>query len=219
MRRPSRRISRVLGFTVVPVSLVATGLFVTASSYSVFNATTTNPNNTWTAGSMTLADSQAGVASFTPTALYPSNTASTSSGSRCITVNYTGANIPANIKLYASGVPAAGANQLATGLTITVETGSGGTNSSTACTGFTRNSTVGNVFSGTLATFQGLNSYSNAANASGTATWTPSTTASQQYMISWKFASNGVPTSSTTEDNQYQGKSTGVNFVWEAQNS
>jgi hypothetical protein len=219
MRRPSRRISRLLGFTVVPVSLVATGLFVTASSYSVFNATTNNSGNTWTAGTMTLANDTSNTAVFNPTALYPSNTAPSSSGSRCITVTYTGASIPANIKMYASGVtntPGAGGTGLAAGIQLTIETGASGTNSGSNCTGFIRDSgaPANNVFTGSLLTYPGSTPYASPASNASTGTWSPTTTATKQYMITWKF-----PSTTTATDNTYQGGAAGVNFVWEAQNS
>jgi hypothetical protein len=214
MRRPSRRISRLLGFTVVPVSLVATGLFVTTSSYSVFNATTTNGLNSWQAGSISLQNDGAvtTAASFTPTNIRPGASAT---GSRCIIVQYTGSNtVPANIKMYASGVADTG---LGAGINLTITSGSNTTGAAGSCTGFQARAAAGDVFSGTLSGFEAKTSYSNPASAY---TWNPTGTGSQQtltYKIDWSLPDGGVPGSSTTGDNVYQGKSSAVNFVWEAQ--
>src|SRR3954453_23162068 len=140
MRRPSRRISRVLGFTVVPVSLVAPGLFVTASSYSVFNATTSNANNSWTAGSISLVDDDSGGTMFTVANIKPGQT-----GERCIAVSYTGssANVPATVKLYGATERASTPSDIGTRIQLTVDqgTGSGYTayaaGTTASCTGFT----------------------------------------------------------------------------------
>ena len=230
MHRPSRRLSRLLGFTVVPVSLVATGLFVTASSYSVFNATTTNPTNTWTAGTLQLTNDSSAAAAFNLSGLYPTSGAA-GTGSKCITVTYTGANIPAAVKMYAASVTnnpstasgGVGGGNLANAIQLTIESGTGtvtnsagSTGNPPTCTGFTRDSgqPAGNVFSGSLATFASGTSFGTPSSSASTGTWSPTTTAAKIYMITWTFR----PTTNTT-DNTYQGSQAGLNFVWEAQTS
>lgn len=223
MRRPSRRTSRVLGFTVVPVSLVATGLFVTASSYSVFSSSVTTPGNSWQAASISLTDDSSASAAFTVTGAYPSSASpvtNRTTGSRCITVTYTGT-VPVSVKMYAANPSntaggQAGAVAPATDIDVTITTGTGGTNSGGGCTGFTAGGATGNVYSGTLLTYQGKTTYALPASSY---TWSPSSNGSLVYKIDWTFRDNGAPSSATTGDNRYQGGSAGVDFVWEAQNS
>ena len=214
MRRPSRRISRLLGFTVVPVSLIATGLFVTASSYSVFNAQTSNAANSWTAGTITLTDDDGGsTAMFNVSNLKPGST-----GSRCIVVNYTGSNtsLAPTIRLYGQNYVTTSTPNLGTQLNIQIEQGSGTStfaNSSGGCTGFTPS---GTVYTGMLSAFSTAASSYTTSGTSALPAWSPSAASeSRVFKFTWTFQSTG----SITNDNTFQGKGTGIDFVWEAQTS
>lgn len=215
MRRPSRRISRLLGFTVVPVSLIATGLFVTASSYSVFNAQTTNPTNTWQAGSLTLTDDDGGnspttgAAMFTTPAMKPGD-----SGSRCIAVTYKGT-VPTTVKLYGTTTGDAGLNGQ---MKLTVTQGTSSSFAATpSCNGFTALATGPSVFAlNTFTNFVTANaSYGTNANANTWTTAGDNTNEKRVYKFDWSFPTTGT----VTGDNVFQGVGTNLTFVWEAQTS
>lgn len=181
----------------VTAGIALSGALVWQSSYAAFTATTSNPGNSWTAGSIALADNDSGAALFTASGLVPGST-----GSRCITVDYTGT-VGAAVKLYATPVPAA-PTDLAPYLELTVEEGTGGTPD---CTGFTPTSTLYGTVPGfdpakTLATF----TTSHSAHSNGVSTWTPTTAESRTFRIGYKLK----------DDNAAQGKRAEINFVWEA---
>src|ERR1700712_4334228 len=88
------RSAKLLAATV-PLGIVASGVLVWQSSYAAFSATTTNPNNTFSAGSVLLTDNhQPSSVLFNATALVPGST-----DSSCIKVTYNG-NLAADVKLY-----------------------------------------------------------------------------------------------------------------------
>jgi hypothetical protein len=218
MRRPSRRISRLLGFTVVPVSLVATGLFVTASSYSVFNAQTSNNSNAWNAGSIALVNDggAGGATSATTGAAFTTGTTDNlkpgTTGTKCMVVQYTGnTGITAAVNLYASGTPTD--TGLGSGINLTITSGTG------TCASFTNSTSPGDVWSGTLAGFIAKNAYTNAANAPWTVTGTGSAQ-TKLYKFTWTFPNSGTTPANIATDNAYQGKAvSNVNLTWEAQTS
>lgn len=223
MRRPSRRISRLLGFTVVPVSLVATGLFVTASSYSVFNATTSNSSNSWTTGSVNLTDDDAAGAMFTVTNLKPGQ-----AGSRCIVVSTAANNLPAKVALYSDTANynniANSSAALAGAINLTIDMGASAstfTNSSSstatpACT----LTTASSVYSGTIAGFNTARTNYTTGSSVPAAVWQTvggASAESKVYRFQWNLPDGGQPSSSTTGDNQYQSKATRIDFIWESQ--
>src|SRR5947209_19250226 len=79
----------------VPLGVLASGVLIWQSSYAAFSGTTTNGNNTFSAGSVTLTDDhQPATALFTAPNLKPGST-----GSSCIKVTYNG-NLAAAVKMY-----------------------------------------------------------------------------------------------------------------------
>jgi hypothetical protein len=85
------------GVAAVIVGLLAASMMIWQSSRAAFTATTTNTNNSFTAGSVTITDST-GSAMFSPTNLTPAST-----GTACIGVKYAGSVTAPTIRLYTSG--------------------------------------------------------------------------------------------------------------------
>ncbi len=120
----SRRPALVGVALVITVSVLLSGALVWHASNAAFSGTTTNPANTWAAGTVSVSDDDNGATSFTATNLKPGAT-----GTRCITVTYTGS-LTAALVLYGTTSGA-----LAPHLRWTVLEGHGGGFGS--CTGFT----------------------------------------------------------------------------------
>ena len=187
---------RLVAAASIPVAVIASGALVWQSSYSAFSATTSNPTNNWTAGTVALSDDDSNVAMFTATNLKPGST-----GTKCIAVTSTGS-LASTVKLYGSSYSTT--NALATNLNLSVEEGTGATTSS--CAGFTGGTSI---YSGTLAAFgTGKTGFS-----SGVGTWAPTGTASEtkSYRIIYTLAT-GTPDSA-------QGGTAALGFTWESQNS
>jgi hypothetical protein len=201
VRRSSRpAVARLLGYAVIPVALLATGLFVTSSSYSVFNAGTANPANSWAAGSLTLVN-DSGSAMLTATGIKPGGAAIT----RCITVTSNGT-VPASVKLY--GASATTTNALSTYLNLQIEAGTATSTTGGACTGFTPSSTI--FPAATLASFSsGRTTFTN-----GVATgWSIAGTTGETRAFRFTVTPLGTMT------NTQQGGTAGIDFVWEAQST
>src|SRR5262245_56233961 len=92
----------------VPMAVLASGGLVWQSSYSAFSATTSNPTNNWTAGTVALSDDDSNTAMFTASNLKPGAT-----GTKCIAVTSTGS-LASTVKLY--GTSYATTNALAPNL-------------------------------------------------------------------------------------------------------
>jgi hypothetical protein len=188
---------RVAAAASIPVAMVASGAMVWHASYSAFSASTTNPTNNWSAGTVALSDDDSNTAMFNASNLKPGST-----GAKCIAVTSTGS-LPSAVKLY--GTSYATTNALSTYLTVTVDEGTGGSFAG-GCTGFTSSS---QIYNGTLAAFgTGKTNY-----ATGVGTWTPTGSASETrvYKITYTL-------SSSTPDSA-QGGTAALGFTWEAQNS
>ncbi|MSX93405.1 MAG: hypothetical protein F2749_08280, partial [Actinobacteria bacterium] len=69
-----RVVRQALKYSVLPLSLLAAGGFVWQASYAAFSATTSNATNQWKAGTVVLADDDAGVARFTALNIVPAQT-------------------------------------------------------------------------------------------------------------------------------------------------
>jgi hypothetical protein len=175
-------------------AFLVVGALVVVGSRAAFTATTDNGSNSWSAGTVVLADDDTGSTMFTVTGMKPG-----SSNVKCISVTYSGSLVPATINLY--GVVAG--TGLATYLTETIEIGTGGSFSS--CTGFTPTSTIYNAL--TLANFG--TSYTNFAT--GLATWSPATTPDSR---TFRFTTT-LPSGT---GNAAQGLNATATFTWEAQN-
>ena len=180
----------------VPAALLASGGMVWYSSYSAFSATTSNPTNNWTAGTVALSDDDTNTAMFTATNLKPGST-----GTKCIAVTSTGS-LASTVKLY--GTSYSTTNGLGSNINLTVEEGTGATFSS--CAGFTASSTI---FSGTLASF----GTTKTSFATGVGTWAPTGAASEtkSYRIVYTLSSSTPDTA--------QGGTAAMGFTWESQNS
>lgn len=201
MGRPLSRARRVLGLTVVPASLVITGLFVSASSYAVFNAKTTNGPNAWNTGTVLLEnDASGGPASGT--AMFSANVTPGSTGTRCLTVTSTGS-VPSAVRLYGSNLGST--NDLAGWLTVAVRMGTATSTTGGACTGFTPSATVFPAAH--------LDTFPTAGYAGGLGTWSPSGSGTESRVFEFTYSMDSAAPNST------QGGSANIDFVWEAQTS
>jgi hypothetical protein len=184
---------RVVRATAPVAAFLVVGALVVVGSRAAFSATTDNAANSWSAGTVVLADDDTGTALFNMSVMKPGSTSA-----KCIVVTYSGTLTPADVKLYGT---VAGSG-LATHLTTTIEIGTGG--SRTSCTGFTPSSTL---YSGTLASFG--TTYTNWAT--GLANWSPAATPdSRTFRITTTLPSGA--------SNAAQGLTASGTFTWEAQN-
>lgn len=190
---PVRRRRRRSGWAALPivVGLVAASAVVWQRSEAAFTGTTTNPSNTWSVGTVSLADDDAAAAMFDVSGLFPGST-----GERCITVTY-GGSIASAVRLY---VPAATGTTILQYLDLVVDEGTGG--SFADCAGFSSTSTV---FTGSLATAAS----SHATYADGWGSWSPTGAGqTRTYRISYTLAA-------ATPDTE-QGLTATATFQWEA---
>jgi hypothetical protein len=177
----------------VVMGLLGSGAMMWHSSSAVFSSTTSNAANSWTLGSVTLADDDTGSAMFTATGLTPGAT-----GSNCIAVNYTG-NVATTVKLYVSA--SADASSVAQYITVTVVEGTVGGFGS--CGSFIPGTTIINGVA--LSTV----SSTNIAYGSGVGTWAPSSSGTKVYKFTYTLSSS-VPSAK-------QSANTTATFQWEAQ--
>lgn len=199
MSRPTRSRARLIGFGALLAGLAGSALIVWQASYSAFSATTSNPTNNWSAGTVALSDDDSNTAMFTASGLKPGST-----GTKCIAVTSTGT-LPSAVKLY--GTSYSGTNVLSQNINLTVVQGTGGGFAS--CTGFTPLGTGATVYSGTLAGFA-----SAATNfGSGLGTWAPTGTGSETRSFQFTY------TVDPATPNTAQGGTAAIGFTWEAQNS
>ena len=187
---------KLVAAAAVPAALLASGGLVWSASYSAFSATTSNPTNNWTAGTVALSDNDSETALFTATNLKPGATAA-----RCITVTSSGS-LASTVKLY--GTDYATTNNLAANLNLKVEEGSGSTGAD--CAGFTAAGSA--IFDGTLTSF----ATTKTSFATGAGTWAPAAgTQTKSYRVTYALSAN-------TPDSA-QGGTARVGLTWEAQNS
>jgi hypothetical protein len=186
--------------TLVVLGVVA--CIAGAGVFSAFSSQTDNPGNVVTAGTVTLADNDAGSALYSLTAAKPGD-----SQTSCIKVTYTGS-LDANVRIYTPST----IGELGSSVNLKVDSGTQTTPSFPSCTGFTPDS-GGALYEGTLANFAAEhNSY-----ATGIVDF-PGTTAT-------KWATNDAvvyrvaATLSPSAPDSAQGKTTGSHIIrWEAQN-
>lgn len=185
--------------------LGATGLVAGLGTFSSFSSVTTNPANSFAAGTVSLSDNDAGAAMLALTNAKPSDASQS-----CIAITYTGT-LDSAVHLY--GSVSGSLNQYLT-LTITRGTQSPATFGA-ACTGFTADTTnyigqgAGVVFNGNLSTFTGTDwttGLVDPANAGGTETWTTNEVHVYKFVVTLQSA------------NAAQGLSGTAAFTWEAQN-
>jgi hypothetical protein len=191
--------SRTRKILLSALVLGAGGLAAGAATFSAFSATTGNPGNGFSAGTVTLGDDDAGAALVS----LPANAKPGDSSTRCIRVSYSGS-LPAQVRLYASV-----SGGLAAHLTLTVTRGTQASPSFPSCTGFTADSgNYGYGANGIL--YQGKVSGLPATYASAitdpAASWNNGDERSYRYVV--------------TVDNTpaAQGLSASATFNWEARN-
>lgn len=184
--------------TAMVGGVVGSGALVWHASYAAFVGTTSNSGNSWTAGSVTLTDDDAGAAMFDVSGLVPG--ASTGSP-HCITVTYSG-DVPASVKLYSADAT----GDLAQYIDLTIQQGTGG--SFADCTGFTPDATVNPIFTGTLQAFGAAHD----DFASGVGTFTPSTSPTTK-VYEFSYTLDAATPSSA------QGADATATFTWESQNT
>ncbi|HEX8626632.1 MAG TPA: hypothetical protein VF755_00480 [Catenuloplanes sp.] len=174
--------------------LLASGALVWQASSAAFTASTTNPGNTWSAGTVAMSDSlggpTAGTAMFSPSAqLVPG-----SSANACIDVTFTG-NVASTVKLYSNDPT----GSLGLYLTMKIEEGA----TSTTC---------GAATGWTLLANQTLEAFYAAPRTSwtnGVSTWAPSATATRRFKFTY-----------TLEDNpSAQSQTTSVTYTWEVRST
>lgn len=175
--------------TVVGGIAISSGVMWQASS-AAFTASTSNVADSWTAGTVALADDDTGTAMFAATNLRPGSV-----GQKCIKLTYNGS-LSGNVKLYGSAVSGA----LAPYVDLVVEEGAGGDFGT--CTGFTPS---GTAFTGTLASFgTGKTDF-----ASGVGAFAPSGPGqSKTYRLSYTVNA-GTPDTA-------QGATAAATFNWQA---
>ena len=196
----NQKLRRTIGTVAV---LVLAAVAVSFAVFSAFSATTSNPGNSFAAGSVALTANNTASAFYNVSAAKPGD----ASTPKCMKVSYSGS-LPATVKLYRSAFSAgSGLDQY---LTLTITKGPGG--SATDCSDFPSTGTTV-IYAGTL---QGLGSSFADANAlsltnqTGAAAWANSDTVN--YKIQASLPSN--------TPNTANGLATGTHsFTWEAQNN
>jgi len=176
-------------------SLAAMGVF------GAFSSTTTNAGNTITAGTVAIADNDAGAAMYSLTSAKPGE-----SVSKCIKITYTGS-LDSDVHIYTSST----IGSLGQYVELTITPGSQTTPTFPSCTGFTPDS-GGALYTGTLANFATTkNSYANGVvDYPGTGTkWAANE--SVVYQVTATLQSSAPEAA--------QGATTGAHtFTWEARN-
>jgi hypothetical protein len=166
------------------------------ATFGAFSSTTSNPGNSFAAGTVVIGDNDGG------TALYNlSNQKPGVQTDKCIKVTYTGS-LDSTVKLYASAVTAGG-QYVDLGVTS-------GTGTQATCSDFVPDASTSSVYTGTLKNF--ADTYS--AFASGL---------SDTPLAGTKWQTNDTVTYrfrvSVQDNNSAQGATTGTHsFTWEAQN-
>lgn len=173
-----------------------------AGVFSAFSSQTDNPGNVVTAGSVTLADNDAGAALYSITAAKPGDTQTS-----CIKVTYSGS-LNANVRIYTPST----IGELGPYVNLKIEPGTQTTPSFPSCTAFTPDS-GGALFEGTLAAFATeRNSY-----ATGIVDF-PGTVATK-WVTNDAVVYRVTATLSASAPDAAQGKTTGSHVIrWEAQN-
>ena len=162
--------------------------------FSAFSSTTSNPGNTFEAGTVSLTDNDGSVSLF-------SNATKAKPGDydRCIKVKYTGS-LDATVKLYTSAITGTGSD-----LNVTIAKGTG---AAADCSDF---SAAGTVFGpDTLANFRTAHSsFSNglAVNPGSATKWVTNDEVSYRFRIT-------VPDANTAQGKQVDP----FTLTWEAQN-
>ena len=189
-----RRLRAVLATLLI---VGAVGLVAGAGTFAAFSATSGNTGNTFAAGTVALADNDAGSAMWSVTNRIPGDTVTT-----CIRLSYTGT-LAADVKLYS----ASAVNTVDQYLSLSVDKGTmpGGTTFPN-CTGFSSASTI---YSGTV---QGFKNSSNAYGNGVSAYPGAQTQWNQNDTLVYRF------TVTLQNNTGAQGLTSTTSFTWEARN-
>jgi predicted ribosomally synthesized peptide with SipW-like signal peptide len=194
--------SRTRKLLVSALVLGAAGAVAGAGTFSAFSSTTSNPSNTFTAGTVTLGDNASGGSVISLSNARPGGTPSTG----CIRVLYTGS-LASTLKLYATV-----SGSLAQYLNLTVTRGTETAPSFPSCSTFTADATdyrglgAGVLYSGTLNNFP--SAYASGIDDASGQTWNTNDAHSYKFQISLP---SGAPAAA-------QGLSANATFDWEARN-
>lgn len=191
----SSRSARLAKWGSIPAGFLLSALLVWQASHAAFSDSTSNPDNNWQAGSVTLTDDDAGSALFDAKNLTPRDSAE-----RCIVGTYEGS-VPAELKLY--GENASSTKDLDGHLHLEIVAGTGGSFGS--CEGFTPHDAP-KVYDGTLANF--ASTYTNYASGIAIGETTGNGSESMTYRFRYTLAK--------TAPNSVQGGTAGIGFTWEA---
>jgi len=178
------------------LSLLVVGAAGGAASFGVFSAfsaTTTNPGNSFAAGSVSLSDNDADTALYNVSGRKPGDTVT-----RCVRVTYSGT-LPATVKLYRGALSGSLGSYLDLGIAK-------GTGSQADCGDFQAGTSVhGSTLAAVPSTWDtGLA----LTDQTGSAVW------DQNDAVTYRF------TITLRDDNDANGKSTGAHaFTWEAVNN
>jgi len=198
-------VTRVRKLALSALVVGAVGLVAGIGAFSSFSSVTSSASNAYVAGTVSLADNDAGSAMLSLANAKPGDASQS-----CIAITYTGT-LDSAVKLYGSVSGSLG--QYLT-LTITRGTQTPATFGS-ACTGFAADATnyigqgAGVIFSGNLSSFTATswsNGLADPAVGGGSETWSTSE------VHVYKFA---IALQSSTAA---QGLSGSASFTWEAQN-
>ncbi len=224
--RSSRR--QIPGGVILAIGMVVSATTLWQASSAAFTATTANPGNTWSTGTVVLNDNDGGASPMLGTAIFSSSAMKPGDQVvKCINVVYSGTVdtvVPLRFYTTTTTDPGVGGNTLGTYFTVQVEEGTG-SSSNSACTGFSATSTIFDsthnmtvsptaaIPIGTLADLtQNRTTYANSF-ACG---WTPtSSSTTKSYRFTVTFAGSG----SNTTDNTMQNKQFLTTFAWEAHSS
>lgn len=181
----------------LPLALVASSGLVYQASNAAFTASTSNGSNTWSSGTVLLADDDSSSVMFNATDIKPGST-----GIKCINVTYSGT-LAGQVRLYVTS-PSGTLGQY---LDLTVEEGTGATGGATlSCSGFSAGSTLS-------AGGETLDSFATAHSAfgGGVSAWAPTGASSEtrSYRVTYTLQ----------DDNNAQNKSAAATFTWEARNT
>lgn len=218
-------VRRTALFAVVPLTLFGSSALVWQSSRAAFTATTGNPSNSWTSGTVALANDQSGVAVFDAlTGLVPDSSRSalsppaagayaagstSSGGSACIKVTYSGS-VTANVRLRAT-LGGAGLSTLGGKILLTVDMVNAGLADAAnpSCSAFPAGSAAVYGAAGTTTHF--IKDFPTTyGEAKGVATnWAATPNTARWYRVSWLLPSTVNSTATTAE-------SVTATFTWEA---
>lgn len=191
--------SRRLALTLLLVG--ALGAVAGAATYAAFSSVSTNPGNSFSAGTVAIGDNDGGAAMLSLSSATPG-----SSDTSCIKVTYTGT-LSSTVRLFGTVT-----GSLAPYLTLTVTRGTSSSGFD-SCAGFTADATnyvgagAGVVYSGLLSAFPSSYAAGIVDPTSGTPeSWTTSESHDYKLVIS------------LNNDNAAQGLSSTAAFTWEARN-